>query len=94
MNAPTHMSWCDPSRCTVTDGTGLHQSSAVVVTTGRKRTPRIVLLLVAPPAGQPVRLRLVVESDVIVNAIEVDLDTGALVARHIEALVASTRPPE
>jgi hypothetical protein len=30
---------------------------------------------------------------VIVNAIEVDVDTGVLVARQIERLVASTKPP-
>jgi hypothetical protein len=89
-----HPGWCDLTRCTVNGGSGLHQSATIVVTPGRKRTPRIILLLVAPPNGQPVQLRLVVESDVIVNAVEVDIDTGQLIAAHIQHLVASTRPPE
>jgi hypothetical protein len=94
VTGPARPPWCDLTRCTVADGTGLHQSGFTVVTTGRKRVPRIILLLVSPPAGQPVRMRLVLETDVIVASAEIDLDTGALLGRQIERLVDSTRPAE
>jgi hypothetical protein len=93
VTGPAHPAWCSLERCTVADGTGQHQSATVVVTTGRRRVPRIVILIVSTPNG-PAKLRLVVESDVVVNAIEVDIDTADLLGSHIRHLVASTRPPE
>lgn len=90
MNAPMHMSWCSPDRCTDAE----HRSAHAVVTTGRRRVPRAVILLASPLVGHPIKLRLIIEADVVVCSSEWDLDSAQLIASHIESLVASTRPAQ
>jgi hypothetical protein len=74
---------------------GRHESDAHrVAMRGSGSRPELLVLLWAPDKGTPIRLRLVVVGDHLVNAVDLDLDSADLLRAHIGALLDRARPPE
>ena len=94
MSPAIHPVWCDTIRCTAA-GDGMHESEPVrVAMRGKADPPRMLLLLTAPTTGSPIRLRMVVIGDLLVNSLDLDLDTAHLAANSIHVLLEKARPPE
>lgn len=98
-----HPRWCEPSRCEAHVG-GVHQSEPVQVPFKAGRATQLLLSLVqapmprrAPRRGVPVRVRVIVIGDLIINSVDLSLDVTAMAAATMEKLVAistGTEPPE
>lgn len=86
-----HPRWCSPARCEV-QLDGSHMSDAVRVAS--RRTLRMLIMLIAPLTGSPVRLRLVCIGDDLINSVDLDLDTATLAAASITKVVSQARPED
>lgn len=89
-----HPPWCNPTRCKVHE-LGPHESSPARVTAGRGhgKPPRILLVLWAPPKGKPVKIRLVVLGDLLVNSLDLDLESAAMLAARLTGMISQAEQP-
>lgn len=86
-----HPHWCDLGRCEV-GLSGPHLSEATKVT-GSRRELRMLIML-TQVGRRPVRLRLVVVGNDLINTLHVDLDTGHLMAAALLKVIGQAQRPE
>ena len=92
MNGPTeHPRWCSPGRCH-TALQGPHEGEPARIA-ARDRGARLLMLLWQQP-GQRTRLRIVAIGSMLINEVDLDLDTAHLAAATITKLLADAAPPE
>lgn len=88
---PPHPPWCDRSACEVATG-GAHRGTAARVNLRRNEPPRLLILLTQTP-GQPVRVRLVIIGNLIINEITLSIDEAHLAQAALVKVIAQAAPP-
>jgi hypothetical protein len=87
-----HPRWCDRTRCI--PGAGFHESNPITVNVaGRGHPPQVLVLLRAPAAGAPVKVRLTTVGDMAVHEVGLDLDAARGLATALGRLLRLTDPP-